>query len=327
MKLPAGRGPVSRRLVEELRLAPGAASDLPTSVPHSAEDLQISLFICYELHYRGFDGVDDRWEWDPTLLRLRAAMEERFEGEVRALVGALPSVPPDGVGRALADLVAADDGPSLAKFLERKATLAQFREFAVHRSIYQLKEADPHTWAIPRLGGRAKAALVEIQADEYGGGRAEWMHAVLFARSMRALGLDDRYGALIDRIPGATLAMVNLMSLLGLHRRLRGAVVGHLAVLETTSSEPMRRYAACLRRLGLEDATAFFDEHVEADAVHEQIAVHDMAGALAADEPGLAGDILWGAAAVIALESAFARRLIGAWDSGRSSLLPEADDD
>jgi hypothetical protein len=89
----------------------------------------------------------------------------------------------------------------------------------------------------------------------------------------------------------------------------------------------MRRYGACLRRLGLDDATAFFDEHVEADAVHEQIAVHDMAGALAADEPGLAGDILWGAAAVIALEAAFARRLIGAWDSGRSSLLPAADDD
>ena len=27
------------------------------------------------------------------------------------------------------------------------------REIAVHRSGYQLKEADPHTWAIPRLNG------------------------------------------------------------------------------------------------------------------------------------------------------------------------------
>ena len=114
--------------------------------------------------------------------------------------------------------------------------------------------------------------------------------------------------------------MVNLMSLFGLHRRLRGAVLGHLAVLETTSSEPMRRYGKGLRRLGLDDATAFFDEHVEADAVHEQIAVRDMAGALVADEPVLAPDVLFGAAAVIALEAAFARRLIDAL--GRPAAHP-----
>ena len=34
------------------------------------EDLQLTLAICYELHYRGFDGVDDAWEWDPELLSL-----------------------------------------------------------------------------------------------------------------------------------------------------------------------------------------------------------------------------------------------------------------
>src|SRR3712207_8445227 len=43
--------------------------------------------------------------------------------------------------------------------------------FRSQRSIYTLKEADPHSWAIPRLTGRAKAALVEIQSDEYGEGR------------------------------------------------------------------------------------------------------------------------------------------------------------
>lgn len=41
----------------------------------------------------------------------------------------------------------------------------------MHRSAYQLKEADPHSFALPRVpAGRAKAAFVEIQADEYGGG-------------------------------------------------------------------------------------------------------------------------------------------------------------
>ena len=56
----------------------------------------------------------------------------------------------------------------------------------VHRSAYQLKEADPHSWAIPRLTAAPKAALIEIQADEYGGGRPDQVHAALFARAMEA---------------------------------------------------------------------------------------------------------------------------------------------
>jgi hypothetical protein len=313
--------------VERLRGAPGAIEDAPEAAddPLEGEDAPLALYTLYELHYRSFAEVDDGWEWEPSLLALRGRLEAAFEERLRE---AVPTPRPGGdVSARILAMVDADDGPSLSRRLAASGTREEFAEFLVHRSAYHLKEADPHTWAIPRLSGRAKAALVEIQADEYGGGRPEWMHAVLFARSMRALGLDERYGALIDRIPGATLAMVNLMTLFGLHRRLRGAIVGHLAVLETTSSEPMRRYGACLRRLGLEDAVGFFDEHVEADAVHEQIAVRDMAGALAADEPALAGDVLWGAAAVIALEASFARRLIGAWDAGRSSLLPAAGGD
>ena len=127
---------------------------------------------------------------------------------------------------------------------------------------------------------------------------------------MEALGLDARYGAYLDRLPAATLATVNLMSLFGLHRRLRGAIVGHLALFEMTSSIPNRRYAAGLRRLGIDDpaATEFFDEHVEADAVHEEIAAVDLAGGLARSEPELAADILWGASALVAVEGSWARR-------------------
>ena len=90
------------------------------------------------------------------------------------------------------------------------------------------------------------------------------------------------------------------MSMFGLHRRLRGAIVGHLALFEMTSSIPNRRYADGLRRLGVAPTRpAFFDEHVVADAVHENVAAVDLAGGLAA--PGARGssrDILWGAAAL-----------------------------
>ena len=55
----------------------------------------------------------------------------------------------------------------------------------LHRSAYQLKEADPHSFALPRLWGPPKAAMVTIQADEYGGGRPERIHAQLFADAMR----------------------------------------------------------------------------------------------------------------------------------------------
>jgi hypothetical protein len=323
MKLPAARGPVSRRLVEALRRPAGTVADLPALAPQTAEDLQITLYIGYELHYRGFAGVDERWEWDPGLLRLLAAAEETFEREVRALVGTVPRAEPAGVGRALVGLVEADDGPSLARFLERRATLPQFREFAVHRSVYQLKEADPHTWAIPRLGGRAKAALVEIQVDEYGAGRLDRMHAELFRTTLVGLGLPDGYGDHVDAVPAVTLAVGNLISMFGLHRRLRGALLGHLAAYEMTSSVPNRRYGNGLRRLGFDErVTGFYDEHVEADAVHEQIAAHDMCGGFCADEPDRVDDVLFGAASALALDRRFAEHVLGCWQDGRSSLLP-----
>ncbi|HST66924.1 MAG TPA: iron-containing redox enzyme family protein, partial [Mycobacteriales bacterium] len=218
------------------------------------------------------------------------------------------------------------DSPPLASFLHRTATLGQWREFVVHRSVYQLKEADPHTWAIPRLTGLAKAALVEIQTDEYGNGRPERMHSALFATSMRELDLDDTYGAHVDLVPAVTLATSVVATYFGLHRRWRGAIAGHLAALEMTSSLPMRRYGNGLRRLGLGPAaTRFFDEHVEADAVHEQVAAHDLCGALAAAEPALAGDIVFGAAVCLALDARQARHMIGRWDEGLSSLRAPVD--
>jgi hypothetical protein len=250
----------------------------PGGDPLADDDVQLSLYLTYELHYRGFAGVEAGWEWQPSLIALRGALERAFESALRAADAPDPRPSGDVPGQLRAILDQAD-GRSLSRYLESRATLEQFHEFVVHRSAYQLKEADPHSWAIPRLGGRAKVALVEIQADEYGGGRADRMHARLFADAMEALGLDGGYGAYLDLIPGTTLATVNVMSLFGLHRRLRGAIVGHLAALEMDSTLPNRRYGNGLRRLGQSaGATDFFDEHVEADAVHETLAAHDLAG-------------------------------------------------
>jgi hypothetical protein len=199
----------------------------------------------------------------------------------------------------------------LSRFLERRADLGQWREFLTHRSVYQLKEADPHAFGIARLPGRAKVALAEIEADEFGGGMPDRMHAALFAKTLRAVGLDDTLGAYLDTAPACTLAHLNVMSLLALHRRWRGALVGHLAAFEMTSSIPNRRYGNGLRRLGFDvDATDYFDAHVEADAVHEQIAAHDLAGGLVADEPELAGDVVFGVRVALALDARLSGHLL-----------------
>jgi hypothetical protein len=322
-RLPDPRGPLTEGLFALLRGDAGDAGE-PSCEPARAlgdDDLQLALYCAYELHYRSFADVRADAEWDPRVLAFRAGLERSFEAGLRGAVGRV-AVEPASVGEALFALAASDEGPSLSRHLDRRGTLEQFREFAMHRSAYQLKEADPHTWAIPRLAGRAKAALVEIQADEYGSGRVERMHSALFAQSLRALGLDDSYGAYLAVLPGTTLATVNLITLFGLHRRLRGALVGHLAMFEITSPQPNRRYANALRRLGLDTrATDFYDEHVIADSVHENVAAYDMAQALAVAEPPLARDVIWGARCLLALEGAFAGALLSAFESGESSLL------
>ena len=325
--LPPARGPWSGELFSALReRAPDEELHLdalaPPEDPIGDDDLQLALYVAYELHYSGVRGVDDGWEWAPGLLRFRAAAEELLDAAVDELVPEPAAEDLRDVGATLQRLVSDSPGPPLSRFLETQGTLAQMHEHVIHRSAYQLKEADPHSWAIPRLCGPPKEALLEIQFDEYGGGRAGRMHSELFAKTMRALGLDARNGAYLARLPGVTLATVNLLSGFGLHRRRRGALVGHLAVFEMTSSIPNRRYGNALRRLGFgPEATDFYDEHVEADAVHENIAAWDLAGGLARSEPALAADIVRGASALLALEERWARGLLDAWTAGRSSLL------
>lgn len=343
MTIPNARGPISAGLVRLLAGSPGDGAAAQAALQELVEaqlpliediiddgDVQLTLFCLYELHYRGLDGVTDRWEWNPGLIALRQLLEEPFERALRdaALLSAGPGLPVSAAGLdsdAVADILfgiaAQEGGPGMSRHVAKKATREQLSEFLIHKSIYQLKEADPHTWAIPRLSGRAKAALVEIQADEYGGGRPERMHSALFARTMRGLGLDDSYGAYADAVPPISLASVNVMSLFGLNRRLRGAVAGHLAIYEMTSSRPNQLYGNGFRRLGFDaDVTGYFDEHVEADAVHEQIAGRDLAGGLVESEPDLFPDVLFGAAAVMAIDARLTLHIMGAWENGDSSL-------
>jgi hypothetical protein len=340
MRAPLSRGPLSSAVLDVLVTDPAdaraddaikrcalALDEYAAADVLLDEDAQLALFVLYEQHYTGMEGASESWEWDPRILAVRRELENRHEGALRERVSLPPLPAPEAaaVAEALFALTAPTPGPSLARTIAKSATEEQFREFLILRSIYTLKEADPHSWGIPRLRGRPKAALVEVQSDEYGGGRPDRVHAEMFARAMRGAGLDDSYGAYLDVVPAATLASMNTMSLFGLNRRLRGALCGHLAAFEMTSSLPSRMVASGVRRLGFgDDVAAYFDEHVEADAVHEQIAARDLAGGLAEQQPALVDDIFFGAAACLYVDDLAADHARIAWEEGRSALNPVA---
>lgn len=323
--LPAAHGPLSTA-VRRILTTPASrepsgriGASVRDSDPYGL-DLQLALYMCYELHYRGFASVDPGWEWNPALLGLRAELERVFLAGVRRDVG-----PIDTGHSAAAEMDALTieprDGSGPSWYLRDSGTWEQMREYFVHRSLYHLKEADPHAFAIPRLLGTAKAAFVAIEYDEYGAGRGPHMHQQLFADLLDAAGLDSTYLAYLDAVPAEALAAVNLMSLFGLHRRLRGAAVGHFASTEITSPPGSRRMVDALRRMQAPEAcVAFYREHVEADAVHEHIVRIDVVGDLLAREPHLDSDVVFGIRAHAAVEDRLAAVLMTSWQQGRSSL-------
>jgi hypothetical protein len=267
-------------------------------------DLQLALHVCYELHYRGFAGVDPRWEWNPGLLHLRAALEERFEDALRREVGE----PGDGE-TASAEMTALSvepvDGEGLSYFLRDEGTWEQMREYFVHRSIYHLTEADQPAWRIPRLAGHATAGMRQ---------RA-------FADLLAAAGLKYRYLAYLNHVPAESLAVVNLTSMFRLHRAWRGAAVGHFASTEITSPPGSRRLVQALERLEApERCVRFYAEQVESDAADEQVVRTDVVGQLLAREPDLDRDVVFGIRARDLVEERLTAHMTKSWVSGRSPL-------
>lgn len=326
--LPAAHGPLSMAVHRSLtstaprdqfsRISPSVRDSDPFGL-----DLQLALYMCYELHYRGFAGVDSAWEWNPALLALRAELERVFLAGVRRDVGAIePSRTSAAEMEALCvEPVNGSDVAGPSYYLRDTGTWQQMREYFVHRSLYHLKEGDPHAFVIPRLTGRAKAAFVAIEFDEYGAGQGPRMHQQLFADLLTSAGLNSTYLGYLDAVPAESLAVVNLMSLFGLHRWLRGAAIGHFASTEITSPPGSQRMVDALQRMDApRECIAFYREHVEADAVHEQVVRHDVVGGLIAAEPQLDHDVVFGIRAHAAVENRLADYIIESWTAGRTSL-------
>lgn len=317
MRLPTPRGPLSAALFAQLTTPPttaptAAAEHAASSAASGPDDEAIALWVIHELHYRGFDEVDDRWEWAPALAPLRARLEDDLEARLRARYVAPTRT--DDLAADIFALISTHDGPSISEHVQHRATRDEVHQLMRERSIYHLKEADPTSWVVPRLEAGPKAALMEIQFDEYGAGRPERLHHQLFARGLVEMGLSAEYGAYIDEAPMEVLEQNNALSMLGLHRRLRAAALGHLAAFEATSSLPSKRMKQGLERLGFSGGLVdYYAEHVLADAVHDQLAVRAVCVPLAAESPALADDVFFGAFTCLDLEARTASAMLDRW--------------
>jgi hypothetical protein len=311
--LPRPRGALSAWLVALLRgPVPEAAASAPVS--GGLEDDALTLWVLQELHYRGFDDVDDAWEWHTATVGLRTRLESELEGRMRERYAAADLPVSDDLVADLQAMVATHEGPSLARHVQQRATQEEVCFLLRQRSVYHLKEADPTTWVVPRLTARPKAALMEVQFDEYGNGDPSRLHHALFEQGLAASGLSPDYGAYVDEAVTEVLEQNNALSMFGLHRRLRAAAVGHLAAFEASSSIPSRQLAQGLRRLDFPDVmAAYYDEHVEADAVHEQLALRDVCLAMVEEEPQLEDDVRFGAWACLDNETRTATALLDHW--------------
>lgn len=317
--LPSPRGPLSEEMIQVLSGGGWTCRWAPAHADPFGEDVQLALYIAYELHYRGFAGVEPTKEWDLEVLARRGTLEALFRDALRSAVGRPSSA--DALEVEIEALLQppSDSGPSV--HLLRNPDLARLREIVVHRSLYHLKEADPQAWVLPRLEGAAKTLIAAVEFDEYGGGRADRSHAELYAAMMRCLDLDDSYGAYLDVVPAPMIAVVNFMSMCGLHRELRGALLGQLAVVELTSPLTSRRMVDVARAHGCgAEVEAFYAEHVVADVVHERTMRDALAAAVDTD-PALAADIVFGMRAAQMLDSRLDAHLLSRWGAGRSSLL------
>ncbi len=312
MKIPTPRGDLGRAVVAALSDPRADARDV---TPSGREDADLALWMLHELHYRGFEDATRVPSGTPACWRSAPAWRRSSRSACGPGSPACPRTSGD-LATAIFEVIEKFEGASVSGFVHRHATTEQVLHLMRVRSMYHLKEADPSAFVLPRLSGAAQAGLAELLYDEYGGGRAERLHSGLFARGLADAGLDPAYGAYVDEVPAEVLEQNNALTMFGLHGRLRAAAMGHLAAFEATSSLPSRRMAQGLRRLELPESLAhYYDEHVEADAVHEQVAVRAICVPMVEAEPHLREDLFLGVFTCLDQEDRVARHLLATWEA------------
>ena len=306
-RIPAARGPVSQSVVDFVTGGGGTILPVDASTgvagDHHDADLQAALWFLNLLQVATFEGVDPHRAASLRIRTLHWYLEQAFEDQLRRHVPVRP----------VADLAAHLDGliarpgpelPAAAAELERRRLLA--------KAPYLLWEADPHTLALARVEAPLKPLLVDIQSGEYGLGHAD-THAVIYRRCLEVL--DVELHDAVATAPACALAFANAAWLFGRDRRMRGAAVGQLALLELDSVEPCRCAKDRWDTAGLPaDARRWYDVHALADVEHAAVVREQLVPTLEQETPWLVADAAWGAEVTWILQDAVARAVVDAAD-------------
>ena len=320
--LPVPVGPISAHIVASLRAGTGPTVDVIVGDDPLEHDLQLGLYVLNELHYRGWTNVSDDLEWDNDVVSTRLGLSDEFERRLRATLGDGHGIEPLAEATRLLEI----DGLSVSAHLRDRGTVDQVRESMILRSPYQSKEADPHTFALPRFTGSTKRVFTEIQSGEYGVGHRR-SHAELFADALDGLGLDPTPNAHIDQCTGPGLAVSNLVTLGAMHRRLRGVVLGQLALFEMDSVIPNQAMVECVDRLDLDSAVRpFFHIHVLADTEHQDMVRAAFLSDYPRFESDQVGNVVLGMRAQSLIDHTIAEHCVPRWRNGETALHATADD-
>ncbi|GAB2978383.1 hypothetical protein [Actinotalea caeni] len=315
--LPRARGPISQALLTLLAGPPTrdpgilAAShvtelwQVEDDVPwwRAGDDAALALVHLAELDRRGLEGVPDGWEGHPLLASARWSLATplRYGLErLRESVELPPRVTGLGVARVVVAMVA---GAAEGADEPRAATCDDLVTTAVQR----LRERDARAALLPRLAGTPRRLLARTLAGdpadlagaagapEAGDTERDGVGAVL-----RHLGLGDRTGQHLDRLPGPALWRLALLDHVVAHRATRGVAMGWLTAADGLAASGRFATGDALRGLGL-DAAA---RQAWDDCVVGRLTTLEATESLVDAEPGLAADVLLGARACVTATTA-----------------------
>ena len=206
---PTPRGELSAALLDALA-RPGPRDRRrcrrwPASPTRSADDdLQLALYLCYELHYRGLPGVDDALGVGAEPARVPG---RRSSGEFEAALREVVPRPAEPVPAAEIDLALREI--SRARLPAAVALHPHAGDARAGARVPRPPLGLPAQGGRPALVGAAAAVgrrrrrrWSRSRPTSTAAGAPDWIHAELFARAMRALGLDAELRRLPRPDPG-----------------------------------------------------------------------------------------------------------------------------
>jgi len=262
VRLPAARGPLSNFVIEHLRRAPHKLPGLlaPADDPLRGDDFHLSLFCSFQVQGRSFDDVADLWQWNASLVDFRAGLERRFETALG--MSSDPAATSDAVP-AVEGTTSQDRVHTPAAMLARSGSPEQLEELLRHRALIKATVADTWPLLLPRTPSAGRSAIIR------------------FGESVS----DDAEDAVIDHLPGVSLARANVLWLLASNRSHGAALAGALAVVESVAARADRELAVAARRLGQADRALDLERSSQQAS---QGKANEMAADLAADRMGAA---------------------------------------